>query len=77
MPPDIQLREEDVPKESQQPQNKITNVDDIRTKVLKMTGYFDNFDSWSKLGFILHDEFDGNSDGLDLFDELSQNFKIN
>ena len=35
-----------------------------------MTGYFDTFDSWSKLGFILHDEFDGNSDGLDLFDKL-------
>lgn len=75
MPPEIPLREEDIPKESPQQQNKITNVDDIRTKVLKMTGYFDNFDSWSKLGFILHDEFDGNSDGLDLFDELSQNFK--
>lgn len=75
MPPDILLREEDIVEENIESSKNITNIDDIRSKVLKMTNYFDDFDSWSKLGFILHNEFNGNSDGLDLFDELSQTFK--
>jgi hypothetical protein len=75
MPPDIPLREEPAEVPIKEKQNKTTNINDIKTKVLKMEGYFDSFDSWTKLGFILHDEFDGNSNGLDLFDELSQSFK--
>lgn len=52
-----------------------TTSETIKKMVLKMDDYFDGFDNWSKLGFILHNEFQGNSDGLDLFDELSKNFK--
>ena len=74
-PPENLLREENIVMNIPTAQTNIINSDDIRTKVFKMTDYFDNFDNWSKLGFILHNEYNGNSDGLDLFDELSQTFK--
>jgi len=43
--------------------------------VIKMEGYFDGYDNWSKLGMIIHHDFNGNSEGLELFDDLSKLFK--
>jgi hypothetical protein len=36
---------------------------------------FDDYTSWSQLGFVIFNETDGSSDGGDLFVELSKNFK--
>lgn len=47
----------------------------IRDMVVKMKGYFDGYDNWSQLGMIIHHEFHGSSEGLDLFDDLSKLFK--
>ena len=43
--------------------------------VIKMEGYFDGYDNWSKLGMIIYHDFNGNSEGLELFDDLSKLFK--
>jgi hypothetical protein len=55
------------------PENKI-NLDDIKRIAEKLISinYFNGFDMWVKLGMIIYHETDGHIDGLDLFDELSQ-----
>lgn len=37
--------------------------------------YFDEYDMWSRLGFIIFNTFDGSKQGADLFYALSQNFQ--
>jgi phage/plasmid-associated DNA primase len=34
--------------------------------------YFDDYDKWISLGFIIHNEYDGSSEGFKLYDEISQ-----
>ena len=56
------------------PENKI-NLDDIKRIAEKLISinYFNGFDMWVKLGMIINYETDSSPEGLDLFDELSQN----
>lgn len=46
----------------------------IQSMVNKMTNYFDTFDEWSKLGFIIWNETQGSDEGHDMFNELSKLF---
>lgn len=58
---------------SDEPSND--TLTEIKTMVSKMTNYFDSFDEWSKLGFIIWNETKGSDEGLDMFNELSKQFK--
>ena len=48
---------------------------EIKKMALKLNeiGYFDSFDIWIKLGMIIFHETSGDIDGLELFNELSEN----
>jgi hypothetical protein len=61
------------PVTSDEPSNN--TLSEIKTMVSKMTNYFDVFDEWSKLGFIIWNETKGSDEGLDMFNELSKQFK--
>ena len=54
-------------------ENPIMN--EIKTMVTKMTNYFDKFDEWSKLGFIIWNETKGSNEGLELYNEVSKQFQ--
>ena len=47
-------------------------ISNIRNKVKKMPNYFDKYDEWTKLGFIIYNETNGSEEGKNLFDELSK-----
>jgi len=53
-------------------ETKQDNLDDIKRMALQLGNYFKDFDMWSKLGMIIHHETNGKLNGLDLFDEISQ-----
>ena len=51
------------------------NLTEIKRMVLRMPSFFDNFDEWTKMGFIIFNESSGSDQGYNLFNELSKEFK--
>ena len=76
-PSDCDAVSEEKPKQIQKTENKTQEetMKEIKKMALKLNeiGYFDSFDIWIKLGMIIFHETSGDIDGLELFNELSEN----
>jgi hypothetical protein len=81
MPPDIPLREEDIKKEEIQvpKNNNESNLEKLSYMIEKImdikNDYFESYNEWINLMFIIYNESNGCSEGLKLFDDISSKIK--
>lgn len=55
------------------PNNRLKKIENIVKEILKIDDkYFDSYEKWAMLGFVINNETDGSSEGEELFDEISK-----
>jgi hypothetical protein len=55
--------------------SNVNTLTEIKRMILKMPNFFDTYDEWCKMGFIIYNESSGSDEGYNLFNELSKEFK--